>query len=375
VKISFINGICLSNDAISNAVREEVAWLKEQHDVRLYVYACDDPALSAHIVNDVGDIAFDAHFQSSDLVIFHFGVFYPLFNLLAATPKHARRMVVFHNITPKEFVAPSSHHLIDQSFAQMANMDFADHVVCVSQTNLDVLRDAGIGTPATILPLPLRKRPMLPSSKPSFQDGVLRFAFLGRFVRSKGPSELLVALGDVLRKRPALRVQLDLVGSLTFSDEKIIEEMKALTLAIEKRFGSRVQVTLRANASEQEKNDCLARADIFVLPSYHEGFCVPILEALASGCRVVSYDNSNIPHISGGLATLVPSGDKEQLAAAMCATADACAAPAWRGGADDSYVQYSLRAAAYVAQFDPHSAKRRYLHLIRRLAPIPVRNR
>jgi glycosyltransferase involved in cell wall biosynthesis len=257
----------------------------------------------------------------------------------------------------------------------MANMVFADHVVCVSQTNLDVLRDAGIRVPASILPLSLHTRPMLPASKPSFTDGILRFAFVGRFVRSKGPTELLAALAEVLRKRPALRVQLDLVGSLTFSDEKIMAEMKELTMRIEQEFGVRAQVTLRANASEQEKGDCLAQADIFVLPSYHEGFCVPILEALASGCRVISYDNSNIPHISGGLATLVPSGDTEQLAAAMCATADACTAPSWRGGGSDSFVQFSLRAAAHVAQFHPHSAKRRYLHLIRRLAPITPRNR
>lgn len=375
MKISFVNGICLSNDAISNAIRDEVNWLGETHDVRLYAYACDNAALPSQIVSDVRDIVFDEHFQASDLVIFHFGVFYPLFNLLTLTPQRARRVVVFHNITPKEFVAPSNRPLIDKSFAQLSNMAFADHIVCDSQTNLDVLRRAGVKVHATVLPLALHARPTPPRVKPSFDDGVLRLAFVGRFVRSKGPTELLAALAELAKARPALRVQLDLVGSLTFSDEKIMAEMKELIGRMGTQFGSRVQVNLRGNASEQEKSDCLMQADLFVLPSYHEGFCVPILEALASGCRVIAYDNSNIPHISGGLATLVPSGDTRQLAAAMCDAADACAAAPWCGSGNDSYDAFAQRAAAYVSHFNPQSTKQRFIHLIRRLALPPVRNR
>ena len=51
---------------------------------------------------------------------------------------------------------------------------------------------------------------------------------------------------------------------------------------------------------------------------------MPVLEALASGCKVISYDNSNLPAISGGLAQLVPTGDVAALAAAI-----ADAAPRW----------------------------------------------
>lgn len=375
MKISFVNGICLSNDAISNAIRDEVTWLGETHDVRLYTYACDNAALPAQIVSDVRDVVFDAHFQGSDLVIFHFGVFYPLFDLLTVAPQHARRVVVFHNITPKDFVTASNHALIDKSFAQMSNMAFADHVVCDSQTNLDVLRQAGIRTPATVLPLALHRGALPPPVKPSFDDGVLRLAFVGRFVRSKGPTELLAALAEVLSARPALRVRLDLVGSLTFSDEKILAEIKERSARMASQFGERVQINLRGNASEQEKGDVLLQADLFVLPSYHEGFCVPILEALASGCRVISYDNSNIPHISGGLATLVPSGDIAQLAAAMRDGADTCSSGAWRADGNAGYASFVRRAAAYVAHFHPHATKRRLLHLIRRLAPTTLRER
>ena len=52
--------------------------------------------------------------------------------------------------------------------------------------------------------------------------------------------------------------------------------------------------------------DVLPRdAGVFVLPTRHEGFCVPIVEALAAGCKVIACDNSNTPAVTGGLASLV----------------------------------------------------------------------
>lgn len=368
MKISYLHGICVNNDAISNAIRDEMTWLSEAgHDVRLYAYACDHPQLQFTKVNDVAEVAFDAHFQSSDLVVFHFGVFYPLFDLITVTPKRARRLVVFHNITPKAFVPAEHHETIDKSFRQLANICFADHVVCVSQTNLDVLRAAGIGVPATVLPLALHSHATLPPSKPGAQDGVLRLAFLGRFVRSKGPTELLRALDVVLRTHPQLQVQLDMIGNLAFSYATLLDELDVIMAQMRKQYGERLHIAIHGNAAEAEKNRLLRDADIFVLPSYHEGFCVPILEALASGCQVVSYDNSNIPAVSGGLARLVPTGDVAALTRAMGEAAQQVAAPGWRA-ADGGYAQYAARAAAYVDSFAPHLAKRRYLSFIRTLA-------
>lgn len=367
MKISYLHGICVNNDAISNSIRDEISWLSEDgHDVRLYAYACDHAQLPFKKVDDLSEIAFDPHFQTSDLVVFHFGVFYPLFDAILVTPKTARRLVVFHNITPKEFVPVENYETIDKSFRQLANIHFADHVVCVSQTNLDVLREAGITTPATVLPLALHSHVPLPSSKPSMLDGVLRLAFLGRFVRSKGPHELLRALDSVLRSHPAPRVQLDMIGNLRFSCSTLLDELRAAIDSLHRQYGARVRVEIHGNVAEEDKHRLLRDADLFVLPSYHEGFCVPILEALVNGCQVISYANSNIPAISGGLARLVPSGDVAALADAIGAAADQIGSAEWRtpGG---GYSRYAASALAYVDSFAPERVKRRFLNFIRNL--------
>ncbi|OYV45323.1 MAG: hypothetical protein B7X10_05930 [Burkholderiales bacterium 21-58-4] len=91
MKISYINGICYRNDAISNSIRDEISWLSKDNDVRLYAYDCNFEDLPYTKVRAERDVIFDPHFQSSDLVVFHFGIFYPLFNLLPVAPRTTRR--------------------------------------------------------------------------------------------------------------------------------------------------------------------------------------------------------------------------------------------------------------------------------------------
>ncbi|MHB8449178.1 MAG: glycosyltransferase family 4 protein [Mycobacteriales bacterium] len=54
-----------------------------------------------------------------------------------------------------------------------------------------------------------------------------------------------------------------------------------------------------------------------VVPSRAEGFCLPLLEAMACGTPVAGYANTALPEVSGGAALLVPDGDRKALAEAL----------------------------------------------------------
>lgn len=363
MKIAYLNGICQRYDAISNAIRDEIQWLGEAgHEVRLYTYDCAYADLPHTTVAHEGQVAFDPFFQQCDMAVFHFGVFYPLFNLLPVVPRAARKIVVFHNVTPKQVLPAASHALIDKSFSQMANIAFADHVACDSQTNRDVLREAGIRTPASVLPLAVHVALAAPAAKPSVADGVPRIAFVGRLVQSKGALELLAAVAHALGAAPQLRLRLDLVANLGMSDPQVTAAVQEQLAAMDRRFGPRLQAQLHANASDGLKQQVLAAADLFVLPTRHEGFCVPILEALAGGCRVLSYDNSNTPAVSGGLATLVETGNVAALCAALGAELDLVRSEAWRAG---GYQQALARARTHLAIFSPPAVRDKFLAFVR----------
>lgn len=367
MKIAYLNSICQKYDAISNAIREEITWLRAAgHEVRLFAYACEFDDVPCTIVNRESDVVFDPYFQQCDMAIFHFGVFYPLFNVLPVVPKGARRIVVFHNITPKHVLPVASHALIDRSFTQMANLAFADHVVCVSATNRTVLREAGIYVPVTVLPLAVHTQLKAPAAKPSFTDGVVRLAFVGRLVQSKGPLDLLEAAQRLLARDKRLHLRLDLVANLGFSDQQVVADVRAGLEAMSRRFGERADTRLHGNAPEDVKLQVLADADLFVLPTHHEGFCVPILEALASGCRVVCYDNSNTPAVSGGLSALVPTGDVAALTAASGAEVERVRGQAWRSGGD--YEGAVARAQAHLDNFSVDTVRAKFLAFIRQQA-------
>ncbi len=70
-----------------------------------------------------------------------------------------------------------------------------------------------------------------------------------------------------------------------------------------------------------------AVADVFVCLSEHEGFCVPVLEAMELGVPVVAYAAAAVPETLGGTGVLVE--DKDPLTVAM-AVDEVCRPGAWR---------------------------------------------
>jgi glycosyltransferase involved in cell wall biosynthesis len=66
-------------------------------------------------------------------------------------------------------------------------------------------------------------------------------------------------------------------------------------------------------------------ASVFAYPSHNETFGLPILEAMAAGCPVVTSDRSAMPETAGGAALLADPEDPESIASAL---EDACGSEA-----------------------------------------------
>ena len=365
MKIAYICSACVRNDAISAAVRNEILWLLQSgHDVRLYAYACDFPELPFQAVDTSAALTLDRHFYASQMAIFHFGIVFELFNAIFLCGATMRKVVVFHNITPKKFVPTRQVAAIEASLRQMANMGLADQILCGSRYNLDFLRRSGINAPATVLPLAVTGADPGDAPKPSARDRRLRLLFIGRFVPSKGLLDLLAALRLALGREPGLRLEVCFVGNTAYSDPALLERLRTFLRNEVPGFGERLTASLHEDACEAEKQRLLAATDILILPTYHEGFCVPIVEAFLAGCQVIAYDNSNVPFVGGGLAHLVPTGDIEGLAATLVRVARDIAERFWSAGGDARYREYMVQARALARQYDPEQIRQRFLSLI-----------
>jgi len=76
-------------------------------------------------------------------------------------------------------------------------------------------------------------------------------------------------------------------------------------------------IELLGYVSEQEKWALLKNAEMMVLPSFYEGFGMPILEAQASGCPIITSNISSMPEVAGDGAMLIDPKNIEQIAEIM----------------------------------------------------------
>ncbi len=142
------------------------------------------------------------------------------------------------------------------------------------------------------------------SPLPSWSIDPVELLFVGRFVRAKGINDLLEAV-DLLRAEGERGFRMTLAGSLHFSESELVERIDS------------ADVRLVPDPDDETLESLYRGASVLVLPSYHEGYCLPILEAFHAGCQVVAYDAANLPYIVGGLGQMVRTGDVRGLASSV----------------------------------------------------------
>ena len=84
-------------------------------------------------------------------------------------------------------------------------------------------------------------------------------------------------------------------------------------------LGLAAAVQFAGHASDATVASAYAGADVLVVTSEHEGFCVPVVEAMAAGLPVVAFDQGAVPEVLGGAGVLVSDKDPYALAAAIAA--------------------------------------------------------
>ncbi len=105
--------------------------------------------------------------------------------------------------------------------------------------------------------------------------------------------------------------QLAVVG--TSQDEKYVASLHSLAAEL----GIAQDVVFVGAVPLEETVRFYQAADLFVYPSLNETFGLPILEAMACGCPVVTSDTSAMPETAGGAAALFDPQDPASIAKAV----------------------------------------------------------
>lgn len=116
----------------------------------------------------------------------------------------------------------------------------------------------------------------------------LAVVYAGKLSEAKGLLPLLSSVESLAKRRQGLRLHIAGDGAGPEAVH-IKEQMQALSPL----------VTWHGRLDQQELAKLLRQCSVFVLPSYYEGLPLVLVEALASGCRLVA---SDLPGIRNALA-------------------------------------------------------------------------
>lgn len=185
----------------------------------------------------------------------------------------------------------------------------------ITQEEVEHIKAFGVDRPIIVIPNGINPKEFsqLPPKEelkklyPELQDEKV-VLFLGRIHPKKGLDILARAFGKIARDRKD--VHLLIVGPDEGGYRREVEKMLAPQNVIEK-------TTFTGMLTGKEKLAALSLADIFVLPSYSEGFSMAILEALACGLPTIITRQCHFPEVAQAKAGIVIDPDPVQLAEAL----------------------------------------------------------
>jgi len=122
----------------------------------------------------------------------------------------------------------------------------------------------------------------------------------------KNVHRLIQAWDRLMERNKSLDAQLVLAGPMGFGHEQILKVRDASAY--------RDQIILTGDLPDAELSTLVKNASLCVIPSLYEGFCLPMVEAMACGVPTVASNSSCIPEVSGGILEYFDPHSIEEMA-------------------------------------------------------------
>jgi glycosyltransferase involved in cell wall biosynthesis len=247
----------------------------------------------------------------SELLLVHHSIGYDAFDDVVNLPND--QVVVYHNVTPERYFDDEGvRRYIRQGREQLGLLAHrALFGVAVSNFNRREMLAAGFRR-VEVLPVRVDFREFVPRDRSARarEHPSDDWLYVGRLVGNKCQHELVRAFALYVSnfERDA---RLVLVGDQSADDYVAEVHRTAAALGVSDR------VVFLGKITDGNLRAAFAGAGVFVSLSEHEGFGVPLLEAMAAGVPVVAFGAAAIPETMGGAGLLLRRKEPELVAAAV----------------------------------------------------------
>jgi len=314
MKVSLLNLNLVARDAVGRDLIDKTRFFRDRGDqVRVYVQHVENDVPAevrdlcvvcslAQLTGRGAELAAPReHFRTSDLYVYD----YPIWYELAESIRGVDRGVVivdYHGVTPLDlWGSDEARDILQRSVDELPDLlRYADYAIGHSEfTRQELVERYGFAADKTFaFPYAVPLESFAPGAKdPALVrryglEGKRVLLYVGRMAGNKRIDLLVQALPLIQREFP--ETVLLLVGDNTSTAfapviAGINQQIQELGLSRDVIFTGRVD----------NLPDHYRLADIYVTSSLHEGFCVPLIEAMASGVPIVGSACTAIPGTLG----------------------------------------------------------------------------
>ena len=298
-------------DAIGDSARKMRGMLRTLgHESEIYALTIDDV-----LQGDVRPFS-DTRARMGDVPIFHYALPSPMTEAFAQLPRG--RVMQYHNVTPAHYFAPYDPALF--RLASLARAELGtlvgrtDLALGVSEFNRAELEGMGFA-PTGVLPLAVDlgritqhvERPALEQLLTS--NNAVNFLFVGRIAPNKKIEDHL-KLAEQYKRYIDEYYRFIFVGKYDAvpSYYASIRAMMAQYRLPMERF------IFTGPVPDEDLAVYYKHAAVYISLSEHEGFCAPLLEAMAADVPVLAYSAAAVPETLGGAGVQFAPKDMEYAA-------------------------------------------------------------
>lgn len=352
MRVAFLSANAPRHNAVGNQIAEKVRFFQE-HGAEVQVFVQDARQLHPELQHcctlvtqpTLDHPAWD-FLRQADLLFAVYAQYHDLLQYLPRLAGAGPRIVFdYHGVTPAELWHVANRETLERSARQRSYVWSADHALTTSDSNrLELLGATQFPTEhVTTLPLTVDTQRYRPDDDRWLQQRLHHHGpfilYVGRLAGNKRVSLLIEALA----RWSSVDAQVVIIGD----DGDVYAEEANRCRAIAQTLG----LADRVHFLGQVDDDTLARAycsaDVLVMPSLHEGFCVPVLEAMASGLPVIASRSAALPETVGAAGLTFTPNDADDLAHQLGCVLD-------RPVAERAAVRSKQPIAIVCFRFGPH---------------------
>lgn len=260
--------------------------------------------------------------DTSDLLIYHYSMGWdPGLDLLGELK--CKRVIKYHNVTPPEFYkgwSENHENICRAGREQLEALVGADCDVYLSDSDYNMweLISKGADQSKCFVVPPFHLVDHLQSLEPNFEvldryrNGTTNILMVGRVCPNKGHVALIEAFATYHRSYNN-KSRLLIVGKEQY-------ELKAYSMFLREtvaRLGLQDAVIFTGEVNAEALKSYYLLAKAFLLTSHHEGFCVPLVEAMAMKVPIVAYASSAIAGTAGEAGLVWEEGNPGLLAKSL----------------------------------------------------------